>query len=565
MPHSAPPAAARPKWFWPLVAAAFVAVFFVYAPALSGPFVFDDLYLPFGRPEAEVWARQPLQGNRPLLMLSFWLNYLVSGQRPFSYHATNVALHFGVVVLVFALCRRLLGRAGEARERAWALAAFGAAVFLLHPLHTEAVAYVASRSDVLSTLLAYSALALFVFAFREPVAPPGIGRTLAILAFAAAAMAAKEQAAVIPGVILLADYFWNPGFSIRGIRANWRLHGLFALGGVAAVGVVIRVLAVSDTAGFGVGGVRWYQYFLTQCRVIWRYLRLTVLPIGQNLDPNFPLSASLADWTALAGLTALAAITVVAVLKRKQYPLAAFGWLLFLLMIAPTSSVVPINDVVAERRMYFPFLGLVLVMLEGVRRLRIEAHAAVACAAAVLISFGYWTSARAVLWGDPIALWSATAEASPGKARPAFQLAHALYGAGRYDEASESYAAAAAREKPNAELLLDWGLALDAARRPEDAVERLEQAAAIEPSAHVYATIGMVQAKMQRYGDALESLSKAKAKDPFHWPTYLYRGNTFAALGNWADAAVDYRRVLDLQPGNAAAAQGLSMAERNLR
>ncbi|MEZ5354490.1 MAG: tetratricopeptide repeat protein [Bryobacteraceae bacterium] len=564
----------RPHWWpWALLAAV-VAAFFVYAPALSGPFVFDDLYLPFGRPEADVWARKPTLENRPLLMITFWLNYLVSGQQTFSYHAVNVVLHVVVAILVFTLCRRLLVWAGESLRKADLLSVFGASVFLLHPIHTEAVAYVASRSDVLSTMLAYAALSVFLGGCLRPGGgwgareqnpqPLGFPRALAILALTGAAVASKEQAAVIPGLLLLADYFWNPGFSFRGIRAHWPIHGAFALAGAAGVAFVLRILAVSDTAGFGSTGVRWFQYFFTQCRVIWHYLLLSVLPLGQNLDPEFSYSRSVWDRGAALGLAALAALSAAAWLYRRSYPLAAFGWLVFLLLIAPTSSVVPIRDVAAERRLYYPFLGLVLILLEAARRIRISRPAGIAAAAAVVCCLGYLTSARAALWADPIALWTETAKASPNKARPRFQLGHALYAAGRFPESAEAYAAAARVEKPDFGLLLDWALALDAAGRGEEAIERLRQAAQIEKGAHVYATIGMVQAKLGRYGDALESLSTARSYDPTHWPTYLYRANTYAALGNWADAAGDYRRVIELNPGNAAATQGLALAQQNL-
>jgi tetratricopeptide (TPR) repeat protein len=556
----------------PAVLAAAAALFLVYAPALSGPFVFDDLYLPFGRPEADVWASKLPLGNRPVLMFSFWLNYHWSGREPFSYHAVNVAMHLLVGLLVFQVARRLLGWTGEPDARATAMAGLAGAVFLLHPLHTEAVAYVASRSDLLSTLLTYGALLVFLEgslrrgAADEETLASGMSfpRAAAILGLTAAAVGSKEQAAVAPGLFLLADYFWNPGFCWRGIRSHWRIHATFALAGAAGLAFVLRTLAASDTAGFGSAGMRWYHYFFTQCRAIWHYLRLTVLPVGQNLDPDFAISRTIWDGGAILGFSALVAVTAAAWVYRKRYPLAAFGWFSFLLLIAPTSSVVPIKDVVAERRAYFPFLGLMLIMLDIARRVRVTRNTGIAVSAAVLCLFGYFASARAALWADPIALWTATAEASPEKGRPRFQLAHALYQAGRFEESVQTYAEASRLEAADYRLLVDWAIALDAAGRGEEALAKIVEASNVERDAHLYATMGMVQAKLGRYGDALESLNKARTYDAGHWPTYLYRGNTFASLGNWADAAVDYRRVLELQPANAAAAQGLHLAETRL-
>ena len=156
-PREAPAPAAfqlRPWHYALALAAALVAVLAAYGPALRGPFLFDDAYLPMSLPE---YARAPLRawvaGVRPLLMLSFWANYRLFDAEPLSYHLFNVLCHFANGVLVFLVARRLLARAGESGFSRAALAAFAGALFLLHPVQTESVAYVASRSEVLSGLL----------------------------------------------------------------------------------------------------------------------------------------------------------------------------------------------------------------------------------------------------------------------------------------------------------------------------------------------------------------------------------------------------------------------------
>jgi tetratricopeptide (TPR) repeat protein len=543
---------------WAGLAAAALAAFLCYAPALHGPFVFDDVYLPFGRPDPGSWVHNPIVDNRPLLMISFWLNYRADGTEPYYYHLANVFIHVAVGMLVFLVLRRILRYAGEPDDRSNVLSALGAAVYLVHPIHTEAVAYVASRSDLLSTAFTLACLALFLRWHRSERGI-GFGQAALALGTMAAALLCKEQAAVAPALLLAADYFWNPGFSLRGILRNWRLHGLVALGGMAGLAFVIRTLIASDTAGFNTQGIRWYEYFFTQCRVLWRYLGLVALPLGQNLDPEIALSRTIADPAVIAGMLALAAVSVAAWIWRREFPVAAFGWVMFLLMIAPTSSIVPIRDLSAERRVYFPFIGLLLVALEGARRVRLSRPLAVSASAAALLALCSLTAARSELWGDPIALWSDTAQKSPNKARPSFQLGYAYYTAGRPAEAVRAYEHAARVEKPNLLLLTNWALALDSGGDGQGAVRRLHEALQLEPSAHAYAALGMVLGKMGRSSEALSALDAGEKLDPIHWPLFLYRGNVYVSLGNWSDAEKEYRRVLQLDPGNQAAEQGLRL------
>src|SRR6202142_3739515 len=128
--------------------AAFLAVSIVYWPAVDGPFVFDDLYLPFTAPEM---ANAPLThwvaGLRPLLMFSFWVNHAISGVQSFSYHFLNLLLHLATGALTFLIVRKFLDRTGESGWKRDGLAAFAAGLFLLHPLPTQSGAPLARRGE----------------------------------------------------------------------------------------------------------------------------------------------------------------------------------------------------------------------------------------------------------------------------------------------------------------------------------------------------------------------------------------------------------------------------------
>src|SRR5579872_4924469 len=221
--------AARPRrWLYAaaLVTALFV-LFDVYWPAVNGQFLLDDTYLPYMLPNyanapAIVW----IKGLRPLLMFSYWLNFQCADparagmQDTFGYHFVNVILHFLNGILVFLAVRKVLSWAAVETWLSEVLAIFAGGLFLLHPLQTESVSYVASRSETLSVFFVLAALVVFLY--RQGAAL-GIGRTLAVLALFGAAVLTKEHTAVLPVLLLLTDYYWNPGFSFAGIRRNWRL------------------------------------------------------------------------------------------------------------------------------------------------------------------------------------------------------------------------------------------------------------------------------------------------------------------------------------------------------
>ena len=556
--------AAWPWWQWALLGIAAVLIAYeLYAPALHGPFLFDDLYLPYTRSESERMPLRDWTGNvRPALMFTFWLNYRFAGLETYSYHVTNVILHALAAALVFLILKRLLrlsGQAEESRDRMLALA--GAAVFLVHPIQTEAVAYIASRSDILSTLAAYGALCVFLYRRGEALTAPGAA---AVLALAGIAPLSKEQGVAIVPVFLLADYFWHPGFTLQGIRRNWKLYLPMVAGGLALTPHMLFVIRYAGEAGFGMKDLQWHEYGLSQFRVIWRYLRLLVFPLGLNLDPTLPVSRSIWDHGAWAGAAGIAALVAAAWWFRRRFPLAVFGLLTFFVLIAPTSSVMPIRDLAAERRLYFPMLGFLAVVCGLLQQWKPPSRQLAAGAGVLVLALAWGTRSRAALYGDPIALWQDTAEKSPGKSRAHFQLAYAYYEAGRCQQASEEFEKTSRLQTPDVRLLLDWALALDCAGDPEKALVRLRQAAGLEPNVNVQATIGMIHGKQGQYDQALAALAEAKKIDPGFVMTYVYEGNVYAAQGALEKARELYGRAVQIDPRHPLAIQAAANLERRI-
>jgi protein O-mannosyl-transferase len=556
-------AVAEPRtdpWVWVYAASvvvALIAAFEVYWPAIHGPFLLDDMALYYMLPNAPdvpliTWLHQ----LRPLLMFTFWLNFQQSGaQSTFGYHVVNVLLHFFNTIFTFLIVRRIVAWAGVEEVRGRILALFAAGVFLLHPVQTESVSYIASRSETLSVFFVLAALAVFLYRSGPTVSIP---RILALLALFAAAALSKEHTAVLPALFVLTDYYWNFEFSPAVIWRNWKLYVPIAAAGAVVLANILQILRGNQTAGFQMQGLTWYQYFFTECRVIWAYIRLYIFPVGQNLDPEVDISQSVTAHGAIIGLAALIAVSVLAWIYRRRFPIASYGWFVFLLLLAPTSSFAPIRDPMAERRLYLPFLGLLLITVEFIRRWKPSRNALVAALAVVLLAEATATYERNLLWGSEIAIWKDTAEKSPRKLRPRYQLAMADFHAGACADSVDEFQKASTLEPPTYDLLLDWGLAFDCAGNSQQAIAKFEEAAKEHPSAHTYSELGRAYAKAGKYPDALEALTAAQKLDPGYAMTYYYVGGVHQAQGDATQARADFERVLALDPNNEPARTALT-------
>lgn len=533
---------------------ALLAVLVAYGPALRGEFVFDDIHMPFASTHPETLPLRNWMGSRPLVGFSYWLNYQIGGVNPLNYHLTNIVLHTFAALLVFLIVRKILELAAVDRKRGDLVAAFSAAVFLLHPVQTEAVAYISSRSENLSVSLAFSAWALFLYRRAAEIRGWII---LPILALIAASASAKEHVAVLPAVLVLTDYYWNPGFSFKGVWRNWRLYVWLLAGGVALGALVLSILRSAPTVGFNMKDFTWYEYLFTQCRVLFLYARLFVLPFGQSADYAIPVSHTPLDHGAIFGMLGLIAAAVTAFVWRKRFPIASYGFFVAMLFFVPTSSFVPIKDVATERRLYLPMIGLLLIVAEFLVRYRGDTRRLTAGLASVVVLFSAITWNRSAVWSSEMALWSDTVQKTPEQKRAHFGLALAEYKTHRCPESVREYELGSNPFGNDGLFYSNWALALDCAGRLKEAVEMGRKAIALTPGAATYAIEAVFLAKSGNMTEALELLDKAEKDNPSYVPTYIERGDILMAIDQNGPARAAFEKALALEPGNVPARRAL--------
>jgi tetratricopeptide (TPR) repeat protein len=396
-PQPTRPRASQRAAIWWRAILIVIAGLLAYANSLSGPFVFDDQYSIVTNPAIREWwnlerifaqqTQTPLAG-RPLVGLSFALNFAMGGLTVGGYHLANIVIHLSCALLLFGLVGRTLrvprlaDRYGEgALDLAFAIAL----LWTLHPLNTEAVDYLTQRTESMMALF----YLLTVYAGARSLAPASrsaVWQGIAVLS-CGMGMACKESMVTAPVMVVLYDRIFHFDSLPQAVKARWRFYG-----GLTVTWLFLAYLMLPGPRSGSVGfmtPVRPWTYLLNQTVMIARYLRLSFWPSGLVVNYGPPVPLTLGDVGPQAILVvALLSLTIAALRWRPE---AGFLGAWLFIVLAPTSTIVPIaTEVGAERRMYLPLMALVaLVVLGGyslARSSRRRSAISVVMAALVLVS-----------------------------------------------------------------------------------------------------------------------------------------------------------------------------------
>jgi hypothetical protein len=358
------------KWF-NLAAFGIIAALIViaYSNTFTAAFHFDDNPSIVDNPNIKrlAWDNfvNLFSGTRPVINLSLFLNYQLSGLNVVGWHIVNIGFHIFNSYFVYLLILRTLtlpALADRYGYRATRMALFGALLFGLHPIQTESVTYIISRTELIAAFFYLATFLLFIKGVAEKKFSYNIGAFLT----AVLAMGSKEWAVTLPATLLLYDYLFLSNSSIRTVLTRMKAHLLT----VASWGVLVYTMSTTKMsgAGFGVVGtnnITPWNYLLTSCNVIWTYIRLLFLPIDQNLDYSYRWANTLFEFpTLLSVLGHLCVITAAFWLyRKKKWTIVPFGIAWFYITLSPTQSFVPILDVIFEHRVYLPSMGFFIAFI----------------------------------------------------------------------------------------------------------------------------------------------------------------------------------------------------------
>lgn len=544
------------------------AVCLAYHGILSYPFYFDDVPAIVDNPTIRNLSRlgevlsPPANGTavtgRPLVNLSFALNYALGGLAPAGYHAFNLALHAAAALALFGLLRHTLRRqvlAARFGTYATPLAFVAALLWAVHPLQTESVTCVAQRTELLVGF--FYLLTLYAFARGAGSARSALWLGLS-LAACFLGMASKEVMVSAPLLVFIYDRTFVAG----SFRAAWSARWKFYLG-LAASWFLLAALVLSAgggrgaAAGFGRGMSSWH-YLLKQCEAIVHYIRLAIWPdplvVDYGVDVVERLSAVLPQ--ALVLVAALG-LTLFALGKR---PALGFVGLWFFAILAPSSSVVPlVAQTMAEHRMYLPLAALTTLVVLGAYVAFDRRTLPIALATA--LALGVVTVGRNQDYRTELTLWSVTVAQRPQSPRAHANLGVVLLQSGATAAAVHHLDEAVRLQPdyPDARQNLGTGLLL--LGRVDEAVAQFEQLLRLTPSSgEAHSNLGLALLQAGRLEPAVAHGREAVRLLPASPETHYNFATTLAAAGQPAEALGEFDTALRVAPGHGMAHFGRGRA-----
>jgi Tfp pilus assembly protein PilF len=550
-----------------LALALVVAIAIVFAPVARHGFVnFDDpQYVtenPFVTSGLTVrgisWALTTgYAGNwHPLTWISHMVDVQAFGLNAGAHHLTNVFLHTASALLLFTLLYRMTGAPG----RSW----FVAALFAVHPLHVESVAWIAERKDVLSaffwmlTIWAYVRWTAGNAEGRRPKAKgwsPASGLWyLAVVLLFALGLMAKPMLVTLPVTLLLLDVW-----PLRRVSMREKIP-LFALALASSVVTFVvqqQAGAVKELASLPVG-----RRVANALVAYVGYIGKTLWPT--NLAAIYPYPESVPGWHVAAAIAVLVMVTWLAVRVRRGHPYVLVGWLWYLVTLVPVIGLIQVgSQPIADRYTYVPLIGLFIIAAWGIpdllaaRPLRTSVLAALA--GLVVAACAVTARAQVLHWRDSVALWQHTIAVTGDNYRAHGNLGHALASEGRLDEAVHHYSEALRIRPTYAEVQNNLGLALTAQGKIDEAISHYSEAVRLLPDYfEAHSNLGAALAGRGRYAEAIDHFAIALRLQPDHdrarqnlVRAHYDFGRVLAERGDIDSAIQQFLDALRLDPANA--------------
>lgn len=520
-----------------------VAGIAVYVNSFSAPFVFDGRDHVLANPAIRcLWPPYWSHNSRPVAFFTFALNYAIDGEDVWGYHAVNVAIHVAAALVLFGLVRRTLlsPRLGTRYcEAAVGLAAAIALIWVVHPLQTQSVTYLYQRQESLMGLFYLLMLYTFARAESSSRAVAWYGCSLGCFFLG---LGSKEVMVTAPLIVL----WYDRVLVASSWRELWAKRKVYYLILASVIGIPL-VLILQHRAWYAMSGVLCFDkitpwnYALAQTGVVCHYLSLCFSPQGQCLDYDWVVSTRQGDiLLPILVILHLLGLTVWAMFRHPAWSFLG-GW--FFVILAPTSSFAPIEDLCFEHRMYLSLAAVVaLVVLGGyelVRRwadkydvpmtLRCRCYALPVLL--IVIVMGTLTLLRNHVYRTEITIWNDVVTQAPHNARGQWGLGAALLEAQRYEESLDCF-------KKVAELAPRW--------------------------ADTHYNHGLALQHLGRWKEAIDHYKIFLRANPDHIGGYLHLAECLIEAGQPREAARQYREALSLNPNQPqviAALERLTAAE----
>ncbi len=537
---------ARTKSWW-LGLSIVVLSCLIYLNALDNSFHYDDSHsivenyhirniaqVPQFFVDPQTFSREPAMAMyRPLLVTTYAVNYQLGRYNPKGYRLVNMVLHAFAALAVFAILCGLLGR----DQWAW----WGAALFALHPIHSQAVNYISSRAELLGAL---SVLVAFYLAIvrRAHWAWGGGGYVLGLLG--------KSTAIALLPLLLL-------GVLLRPTAGRWwRLQiPYWAATAVYLVLIVANGFLTKSLAQ----DVRPYgDQLYTQIKALVYYLKLLAMPVDLSIEHAFAVSQSLAEGAVLASLAFIISLCFLTYCACKRLSASALGsgWVFAGLGL---TFFVPLNVLVNEHRLYLASIGVIWIVLWHLHKQQ-STIALRLCGLTALLILGGLTWQRNVVWFDEQSLWRNAVQRAPNMFRAQSNLGLAHYQSGALDSALIAYNRAVELNPNYSKTWNNLGLVYEGLGQFDKAKAAYAHALSLRADlAGTYGNLGRLLASRGDVANAEDHLNKALRIDPYNIEAMVNLGLVYQRSGRQEEAEHVYQRALTVQPDFAQAHNNLGL------
>lgn len=545
------------RWVW-LIMLVWMAM--VYNGALRAGFLLDDevtILLDEPVTHLGVCLKYALIQDRGLVRLTFAINYALDGFEPWGYHLFNLAVHYLNGLLLYALLSRIFQRprVGMDQSRATWLALAGALIWLIHPFGSQAVIYLSQRAELMAST-AYLASAYGLVRSADTPTQSRRWQVLAVLS-CLLGMSCKLICITIPLTLLAMDWLVIAS-SFREIwqRRRWMYMGLFATWGMLIVTGMLSELGNSSqdtTAGAGlVGIISPSLYLAAQSGVILHYLKLAIWPSTLVFDYAWPVPTSLWDCATTLIIMVLLFLATVGLVARKVrwsfLPLSVF------LILAPTSSFVPVMDLAVEHRMYLALASVcvgVLILLWKLLSNHPRVMMGVCVMLILVLSVRTWV--RVGDYENTVTLWQSVLDAYPQSARAKYQydLARVMHqGLGKQIRQLQQAIAHDDQDAASRHALGTIYLQIQKLKR---ARPLLEKALELEPNNPAYqlsmAKLDRIDGRLER---AQELYQQMLTHDPNNVSVLVNYAELLAGLQQWDEALSNLDHAISLNPDDVS-------------
>ena len=496
----------------------------------------------------------------PVTWLSHMLDSQFFGLNAGGHLFVSVLIHVANTLFVFVLLRRMTGSSWKG--------AIIAALFALHPLHVESVAWAAERKDTLATFFGL----LSLLAYTRYAEAISWKRYLLVVLWLGLGLMAKPMLVTWPFLFLLLDYWplgrvkWAPGEGVGRFVKAWMPLVREKIPFLALVGASMVVTFIAQSQGGAVRGFAEAPVPLRLANALVscaKYVLLTFWPSNLAIYYPFPPEGIL-FWQLAGSFLLIAALTIIALHQAKSRPISVIGWLWFLGTLVPVIGLVQVGgQAMADRYHYIPSIGLFIFLVCGLSDVatawRME-RVGIAVASVSVLIFGLLSAIEISRWRDSTTLFERALAVTPDNLVIQYNLGHVLAQQKKYEDSILHFKEALRIEPDFFDALVNMGVALLDQGKPDEAIPYYERALKVQPnSAKAHMQLGVAVAGVKKSQEALVELRRASEIAPTDGDIRTNFGLILARLGALDEAALQLNEALRLNLSSAEAHNNLGL------